>query len=697
MPVVPELVTDFEAKTYDLRCNYEVRLRDKKLEMEDIIIVDIDERSLEKLGNFRQWPWAYHARLIDYLAKCQARAIGFDVLFFERQPDPKQCDSLVASTAASQKVAHAVFFSAADQDNFRPPMEEDPVEKLAPRFAYHFQPQVTRQFLTEERLEGPFEELTAAAHNLGYTNPHPDGDGVNRQIPLFKNILSNSYPALSLAMAIDLLGISHDQVKVVPGKYIALGDTVKIPMHRQGDTDGWMLINYYGDFKTFRYISYYDVVKRRVPPPFFKDKIILVGASAAGLMDLRATPIQAVYPGVEIHATLIQNIINNDFLTKAKPWVMFLVIILLGILAGTITLLFKPIWTAALNILMSAGYFVVSYQVFAKYDLWIDVVRPVVTILFTYMGIMMYRYLTEEKEKKFIRGAFQHYLSPTVIAQLTENPAMLKLGGEKKVLTAFFSDIAGFSTFSEKLSPEDLVKLLNEYLTAKCDIILKYEGTVDKFEGDAVIAFFGAPISYEDHARRACWVSLEMQHVMMPALREKWSKEPHWPDIVAKMRMRIGLNTGPMVVGNMGSRTRMDYTMMGDSVNLAARLEGVNKQYGTYIMISEFTRTAASDHIETRMLDKIRVVGKSEPVKVYELLARKGELSDVDRRMAAAFEAGLELYQTQQWDAAIAKFKETMEIKPGDPPSKKYIERCEDFKKSPPPAGWDGVYNVTSK
>jgi adenylate cyclase len=458
-----------------------------------------------------------------------------------------------------------------------------------------------------------------------------------------------------------------------------------------------MLINYYGDFKTFRYISYYDVLKRRVPPPFFKDKIILVGASAAGLMDLRATPIQGVYPGVEIHATLIQNIINNDFLVKAKPWMMFLIIVLLSILAGTITLLFKPIWTAVLNVLIIAGYFTVSYQMFVKHDLWIDVVRPVVTILFTYIGIMMYRYLTEEKEKKFIRGAFQHYLSPTVIAQLTENPAMLKLGGEKKVLTAFFSDIAGFSTFSEKLSPEDLVKLLNEYLTEMCDIILKYEGTVDKFEGDAVIAFFGAPISYDDHARRACLVSLEMQHVMMPKLREKWAKEPHWPDIVPKMKMRIGLNTGPMVVGNMGSRTRMDYTMMGDSVNLAARLEGVNKQYGTHLMISEFTRAAAVDHIETRMLDKIRVVGKSEPVKVYELLARKNELSEFDKKMVPVFEAALDLYQAQQWDAAIAKFNETLVIKPGDPPSQKYIERCEDFKKTPPGETWDGVFTLTSK
>ncbi len=311
------------------------------------------------------------------------------------------------------------------------------------------------------------------------------------------------------------------------------------------------------------------------------------------------------------------------------------------------------------------------------------------------MGNLVQQYYVGSKEKRFIKNAFQHYLSPTVIKQLTENPNLLKLGGEKKVLTAFFSDVASFSTISEKLTPEELVNLLNEYLTDMTDIVLEFEGTVDKFEGDAIIAFFGAPVSFEDHARRACLVSIDMQK-RLAELRKKWSHEKHWPKNVHNMRMRIGLNTGPMVVGNMGSKTRMDYTMMGDSVNLASRLEGANKQYGTYNMISEFTYEAAKDYIEARELDLIRVVGKSEPVKVYQLLCRKGELPEDSNKLYKIFSKGIELYREQRWDDAILKFEDALKLN-DDEPSKRYIERCNQFKINPPQKDWDGVFTLTSK
>lgn len=329
-------------------------------------------------------------------------------------------------------------------------------------------------------------------------------------------------------------------------------------------------------------------------------------------------------------------------------------------------------------------------------SLYFEGLRPVITIIFTYMGIMVYRFLTEEKEKRFIRGAFAQYLAPSVIEQLTNNPEFLKLGGEKKVLTAFFSDVAGFSTISEKLSPDELVNLLNEYLTEMTDIVLEHSGTVDKFEGDAIIAFFGAPVPYDDHALRACLVSIDMQK-SLAKLREKWSKEPHWPKIVHSMQMRIGLNTGPMVVGNMGSKTRMDYTMMGDSVNLAARLEGANKQYGTLNMISEHTYKDVKGSVEVRELDLIRVVGKTEPVRVFELLDRKGKVPHEMEKAYKVYAEGLELYREKKWDAAIVKFGETISLKQDDEPSKRYIVRCEEFKENPPPADWDGVFSMTTK
>jgi len=655
---------------------------------------------LDKLGRYQQWPWSYHAKVIDFLTKSGVKAIGFDILFIEENQIKEQSDSLVEATLLSDKVHHALYFSSQDSDMFRHKLEEDPLEKIVPQFAFHFDDKINTLMDVRDIIEGPFVELAQASKGLGFVNPYPDADGVVRQTPYFVRILNNAYPSFSLRMAMDILGVENKDVKINLGKNIVLGDKITIPINKNvyngSMQDGWGLIYYYGTYKTFRYISFYDVLKRRVPPSFFKDKITLVGTSAAGLMDLRSTPFSPIFPGVEIHATLLQNILNNNYVVKSGLLMTILILVGLGSLVGVISLRLKPVWGTLLTILLIVSYIFISYKIFVLMNVWIEVIRPIFTILFTYTSIMLYRFTTEEREKRFIRGAFQQYLAPSVISQLMDNPEFLKLGGEKKVLTAFFSDVASFSTISEKLTPDELVNLLNEYLTDMTDIILEHEGTVDKFEGDAIIAFFGAPVPYDDHARRACLVSIDMQ-LSLGKLREKWSQEPHWPEIVSNMRMRIGLNTGPMVVGNMGSKTRMDYTMMGDSVNLAARLEGANKQYGTYNMISEYTYNAAKDFIEVRELDIIRVVGKSEPVRVYELLSKKGELSQEDQRHYEIYTQGLLLYRDQQWDKAREKFEETQNGKPDDEPSKRYIIRCDEFKQKPPPADWDGVYTLTSK
>jgi adenylate cyclase len=305
--------------------------------------------------------------------------------------------------------------------------------------------------------------------------------------------------------------------------------------------------------------------------------------------------------------------------------------------------------------------------------------------------VTLYRYATEEAEKRFIKGAFGQYMSPIVIDQLMDDPSKLNLGGEKKVLTAFFSDIQSFSSFSEKMEPDELVQFLNIYLTEMCDIILKYDGTIDKFEGDAIIAFFGAPIDFPDHAERASLCSAEIQ-AAMENFRIEWAKDG-WPAV----HMRIGLNTGDIVVGNMGSRDRMDYTMMGDAVNLAARLEEAAKQYKIYSMISEFTYEAAKDVIDVRELDSTRVVGKELPVRVYEILGKKGEVEEKKLKAARTFEVGLKLYREQKFEEAKKTFEDALKINPEDGPSIIFIDRCEDFIDSPPGEVWDGVYVMTKK
>ncbi len=309
------------------------------------------------------------------------------------------------------------------------------------------------------------------------------------------------------------------------------------------------------------------------------------------------------------------------------------------------------------------------------------------------------------KDKKFLKQAFSNYISPELIDEMYSNGTPPKLGGDSGIRTAYFTDIQGFSTFSEKLSATKLVELLNEYLTDMTDVLLHDKGTLDKYEGDAIIAFFGAPLPLEDHAARACKVALSMQG-KLDLLRVKWTAEgDKWPKFVHDMRMRIGINSGDIVTGNMGSKNRMNYTMMGDSVNLAARLEEAAKQYGIFTHVTSFTKDLTGDQFDWRELDTIRVVGKSEPVTTFELLGEKGKTDKLLVDLLTQFNSGIALYKAQKWDEAIKTFTATLELeyqrfpmlKHKTNPSKIYIERCEMFKQNPPPANWDGVYTLTEK
>jgi adenylate cyclase len=365
----------------------------------------------------------------------------------------------------------------------------------------------------------------------------------------------------------------------------------------------------------------------------------------------------------------------------------------------------KPVWGGALTIASVFAYFLVAMHFFGAQNLWIPVVRPVLTLILTYTAVMAYRYITEEKDRKFLQSTFKQYLSPELIDMMYRRRQMPQLGGDEGVRTAYFTDIQGFSTFSEKLgSPTRVVELLNEYLSAMTDILLAHYGTLDKYEGDAIIAFFGAPMPMDNHAQQACATALDMQQ-RLGLLRKKWVSEGEkWPAIVHDMRMRIGINTGAITTGNMGSSVRMNYTMMGDAVNLAARLESAAKQYGVYTMISNATHTIVQDEFEVRQLDKITVVGKSEPVVVYELLGEKGMLNEQKTKLLTLYSEGLKYFYDRQWDKAIEALRESekmetyRDVAPGGmSPSKRIITHCIHFKQTPPSADWDGVVELTSK
>jgi adenylate cyclase len=311
-------------------------------------------------------------------------------------------------------------------------------------------------------------------------------------------------------------------------------------------------------------------------------------------------------------------------------------------------------------------------------------------MIMIYLGITVYRYITEEREKKKIRGAFQYYLTASVINEMLKDPSKLKLGGDKKDLTVLFSDIRGFTSISEKLTPEALVHLLNEYLTAMTNLVFKYDGLLDKYMGDAIMAVFGAPLDQPDHAVRACRTALSMMEELK-TLQKKWADEGR-----PFLDIGIGINSGDMVVGNMGSDMRFDYTVMGDSVNLGSRLEGINKEYGTNIVISEYTYAAVKDVLFCRELDAVRVKGKKLPVKIYELLGEKKDSANWEKYVSL-FEEGLSKYKQGLWDEAIAAFRKVLELRPDDASAKLYIDRCEELKKNPPEGPWDGVFTMTRK
>jgi class 3 adenylate cyclase len=464
----------------------------------------------------------------------------------------------------------------------------------------------------------------------------------------------------------------------------------------------------------YPYIEYHngsheDILTRDA----IKDKILVYGLTATGSHDLSVTPFQGDYPMVGIYPNVINTILNRIFIYHAPHWVDALLAVVVGVfLSFTVP---RMSIRKGLLVVLGSGliYTLIAFLAFSQAGYWFELVGPLSTLTLGYLSLTIYGYVASEKEKRFVQGAFGHYLSPAVVDQIMENPDMVnQLGGEERVMTAFFSDVASFSTISERLTPAELVSFINEYLSEMCDIIEYYGGTIDKFEGDAIVAFFGAPVFYEDHAIRGVMACIDQQKKMVE-MRQHWAKKGNIPVKLEELRqswaaegqtfaqVRIGLAAGPMVVGNMGSRTRNDYTMMGDTVNLAARFESGQKFYGTDVMINDLIYEQVKDLVESRLLDKIQVMGKELPVAAYQVLDRKGELDDKKMEVLGLYNQGIERYllfeadrDARHFSDAIPFFRQALELDPTDGPSELYLDRCEDFANDPPP---DLVFRATSK
>jgi adenylate cyclase len=576
------------------------------------------------------------------------------------------------------------------------------------------------------------DRIQAAADFTGSFNAEQDADGVIRKASLFfrtGNRIGTSFiPSISLQTYLLATGyranieINKDP-KNPEQKIITKFDIVNpekdpeefissVPV----DTQGRMSINYHGGTNMFYYLPAKEMFNNRETADvtfttynettgklerigktvnkaeFIKDRTFIIGATAIGVYDLRATPFEKkTYPGPETHLTAMSNLFTKNFLKvhpKENFW-MLLALATLGLILS-ITISHTTAIPGFLATLASLGLLGTLDLFFMKKGYLVSMTLLGGLVLFLYIFLFFYRYLTEERKKKELRSTFSKYVSPAIVDEILKDPENIELGGKKQRMSVFFSDVRGFTTISEKLEPQALSDVLNQYLTPMTELVFANKGTLDKYMGDAVMAFFGAPISFPDHAKYACRCALASLRKLAELQKEFAAKN------LPNIDIGIGINTGDMSVGNMGSDTVRSYTVMGDSVNLASRLEGINKEYGTRIIISEFTFADVKNDFTCREVDWVRVKGKMEPVRIFELIS-EGKADETKTKMLVEFQAGFELYHKKDFSAALAKFNHALEILPGDPVSEIYVERCQEYLNEPPVENWDGVYIMKTK
>lgn len=611
----------------------------------DIALVNVDEPSIKELG---RWPWRrdVHAKLIDILTQAGAKAIAFDILFSEPDLDHPAADAaLVSAAERSGRVVFGVYFNIKNGQ---------PDQPLWP-------------FPGLQELDGPMGSVTLI----------PETDGVCRKIPLLINYEGDRIPSLSLAAWAKATGSTPEELAA------SLDTVTQNPWNE-------VSLDFLGDFHLFPYYSYADVVAGRVDLEEFRDKIVFVGGTATALFDFRHVPNLPIFPGLEIHATALDNFLSDGLLKFPSRSTTVMVILAFGLLVG-LSAARWPKWTGLWTGLLLGGYFLLGQYLFSRQHFVIEFLPPAFAALAAFGVVFFYRFLAETREKRWIKSTFSLYVSPKVVDILVADPAGLKLGGEVREATIFFSDVSGFTSISEKLSPQDLVSLLNDYLSDMSDVILAHDGFLDKFIGDAIMAFWNAPLDQPHHAALACRAALEQRARLARRLvRDK-------AHLHTAFTMRIGINTGRVVAGNLGSNKKFNYTVIGDPVNLASRLESANKAFGTTCLITESTFHAAQEEVEARELDRLRVKGKSEPVRVFELLCLKGGLTPQDKKAYDLFAEGLAHYRQRDFASAKHAFNASLELRPGDPPVLEYLRRVDLYLHTPPPEDWDGVWALTSK
>jgi adenylate cyclase len=665
-----------ELKALDLR----FKLRGPRAPSGDVVIVGVDEPSLARYG---RWPWprARLGELVTKLTAAGARTIAFDAVF--DQPDPTGDAAFAAALRASGRVVLGEFFEFGDAPGApHPVFPEIPLRDRGGGGA---------KLRAASGFHGPVPSLEAAAADAGHVNVFPDSDGGFRRVPLVVRLEDRTAPALAVAVLRQYLG-AGDALVTVGGP----GDTAlrlagrELPIDEAGD----LRIDFLGPTGTVPEVSALDVLTGKPLATPLAGRIALVAATVVG-SDSRPTPFSGAAPGVEVHASLIDNLLRGRGLVR-PPWLVPVEAALIVVLGGATGLLirWRAILGAVLALALYPAYFGASQLAFTSRGVVLALVYPGAAVLSATLAGLFYRYFFEERERRNTQRALTHYVGAEIAVMLADSPERLRLGGERREISILFTDIRGFSTIAERLPPVELAELLTEHLGAQTDVVFRHGGYLDKYIGDAVMAFWNAPHDVEDHARRACLAALDIVKAL-PPLQARWQARG-WPLV----EMGIGIDTGEAIVGNFGSTLseRFNYTAISDHVNTASRLEGLNKVYGSCILVTEHTRELVGDEFVCRELDCVRVKGKTHPVTVYELLTRRvddagGKLAHV----AGAFQQAYMAYRRRRFKDAIVALEAVAEGRADDVTIPRFIARCRALMADPPGPGWDGVYEAVSK
>ena len=711
-------LNQLENWTYDARLNY------KRLNTIDdrIVIVDIDESSLALEG---RWPWSRDklAAIVNNLFEVyQADVVGFDIVFAEKDESSglKEFEFLASTELKDDPLFHKAL------DNIRPSLEYDQMFAKALKdrnvvMGYYFKSNVSENEIAQSGLLPPavtklnkqlsarlpinkalgyggnLKILQSSARSGGFfDNPFVDSDGVFRRVPLIQIHQDQVYASLALSTTQAYLKNSDIKLNVVNNgtkndQYYALESVHINEFSIPVDGKGAVYVPFRGLSYSFPYISAHKILNKKIDPDSLKGKIVLVGTTAPGLLDLRSTPVQSVYPGVEIHANIISGILDQR-INHSPAWAIGYEFIILILIAATMAFLLpvsSPLMaTVATTIVL---ILTVSGTLMAwNSQIILPLASPVLLIVLNYILHMSYGFFIESRGKRQLAHLFGQYIPPEIVDEMSKSPANFSLDGENKVMTVLFSDVRGFTTISEGMDPKQLTQLMNALLTPMTRVIHKHRGTIDKYMGDAIMSFWGAPLEDPDHARHALHAAMEMMVELK--IMQKDFESRGWPPI----NIGIGLNTGNMNVGNMGSEFRMAYTVLGDSVNLGARLEGLTKEYGVNIIVSESTKESIPE-FTYRDLDLVRVKGKNEPIAIFEPIGHEDEIDEATTLELARYNQALQSFRAQNWDQAETDFFALSQIHPDRFLYQVYLNRVTHYKGHLPNDDWDGVFTHTSK